>query len=38
MAKHNIQATEFKASNLGISKLNGGKIVMLDTSMWDDKK
>ena len=38
MAKHNIPATEFKASNLGISKLNGGKIVMLDTSMWDDKK
>jgi hypothetical protein len=38
MAKYNIQATEFKASNLGISKLNGGKIVMLDTSMWDDKE
>jgi hypothetical protein len=38
MAKYNIQATEFKAANLGISKLNGGKIVLLDTSMWDDKE
>ena len=38
MAKYDIKSTEFKAANLGISKLNGGKIVLLDTSMWDDKE
>ena len=38
MAKYDIVSTEFKAANLGISKLNGGKIVLLDTSMWDDKE
>ena len=37
MAKHKIQASEFKASNLGYSKLNGNKLVMLDISLWDDK-
>lgn len=38
MAKYDIKSTEFKAANLGISKLNGGKVVLLDTSMWDDKE
>lgn len=37
MAKNNIPPSEFKAANLGISTLNGGKMVLLDTSMWDDK-
>lgn len=35
MAKHNIQSTEFKAGNMGISKLNGNRMVLLDTSLWD---
>jgi len=38
MAKYNIPPNEFKAGNMGISKLNGGKMVFLDSSMWDDKE
>ena len=36
MAKYDIKHTEFKPSNMGISKMSGNKMVFLDTSMWED--
>ena len=36
MSKYKIQSSELKASNLGISKMNGNKLVFLDMSRWDN--
>ena len=36
MTKYDIKHTEFKPSNMGISKMSGNKLVFLDTSMWED--
>ena len=37
MTKYDIKHTEFKPSNMGISKMSGNKLVFLDTSMWEDE-